>query len=147
MIDRARRRAGLDVLLRAVGDGARLPLAEPELDAGDGVNADRRQQHEAREPEHALVRVEEVRVAVDDRAAHVDLQVSQQMGDDVQEEDDPGERHQHLLADVAHPEEGEAGRAWADDHVFRGDAHALGLLPAAGMDAVSEGLRAAGAHN
>ena len=97
----------LDVARGLVGDRAGAPLVEPEDHAGGGVRQDRGQQHQAGEPQHPLVGVEEAGVGVDLLGTHVDLEVPEEVGDHVQEEHDAREGHQELLAHRVLPEEGE----------------------------------------
>src|SRR6185437_567337 len=81
------------------------PVAARELDGRHDMEHHGHEQYDAQQPEQLVDRVmQEVRVGVEPYRALEDLQIADHVHDDEGDHDEPGHRHDHLLANRGAPE-------------------------------------------
>jgi hypothetical protein len=97
----ARRVTGFHVLFHRVRNGPRSLARDGHLNRRDDMEDQRDQQHGTRDPEDLAGAFEKRGVGVQPLGPGEDLEVSQEVSDDEEEEDHAGDGHDHLLPDEA----------------------------------------------
>ena len=95
----ARGEGGFDDVLAPVALGPGAAIFERELDRVINVDHDDDEEEGANDPEKWPQIAQMFGVAVDPVRAEEDLEVAEQMPDDEENQDDPGDRHDHLASD------------------------------------------------
>ena len=95
-----------DLVLGAapVADGARHQSTPRELNGGDDVHHNGRDQHDADDPQQLAQRPQEMRVRVEFGRSEEDLQVAEHVADDEADTEQARHGHDDLLADRRVPE-------------------------------------------
>src|SRR5208337_1612711 len=95
---------GIEIGLFDVVDGPGVALQEPELEGGPDVQADGKEQGDARTPQECGERFQRGRVVIDMFGWQVDLEIAEQVAANETEQHEAGDGHNRFLADGGLPE-------------------------------------------